>query len=145
MRRYNRIVRLSWRQKDIEMANYKAGKMANEMTLNKIGTSMASHGTFHSRRGLDVELSEENTVALIGGVHKFDPVCNGSPATIDMRRIVFSSKPIEVTGRFQVNVTRRRFVSKWGHSFMFDAKHNYGAYHNPYQTMVSISSHAESH
>ena len=133
------------------MANYKAGKMANEMTLNKIGTSIAGYGTFHSRRGLDVELSEENTVALIGGVHNFDPVysdlkMNGPPGTIDMRRIVFSSKPIEVTGTFQVNVTRRRFVSRYNdRSFMFDAKRNYGAYHNPYQTMVSISSHAESY
>ena len=33
------------------MANYKTGKIANKVTLETFGTSMANCGTFHSRRG----------------------------------------------------------------------------------------------
>ena len=127
------------------MAKDKTGKIAHEMTSDKFGTSMANCGTFHSRRGPDVELSEGNTVALIGGVQNFVPphIVHGPPATIDMRRIVFSSEPIGVTGTFQVNVTRRRFISRNGFSFTFEpgdkSKQKICGYHNPHQTMVSFS------
>ena len=64
--------------------------MANEMTSDKFGMSMANciHGTLHPRRGWDVELSEGDTVALIRGVDLSHT--NGSPVKIDMCRIVFS-------------------------------------------------------
>ena len=44
-------------------------------------------GGFHLRRGDNVELSEGDTVAIIGGVHRF-------ANKITTRRVVFSSKPI---------------------------------------------------
>ena len=115
--------------------------MENEVTFDKFGTSSYNCGTFHSKRGLNVELSEGNTVALVGGVHHFNPShVDGPPAVIDMRRIVFSSKPIGVTGTFQVNVTRRKFTSRSGRFFTFDGKSKRGDYYEAHQTMVSILS-----
>ena len=117
-----------------------AKKMVNEATFDKFGPSMSNCGTFHLKRGLDVELSEGNTVALIGGLHKFDSYADGPRAVIDMRRIVFSSKPIEVTGTFQVNGTRRKFTNRcYGSHIAFGDKSKYANYYDPHQTMVSIS------
>ena len=116
--------------------------MANEVTFDKCGPSMSNCGTFHLKRGPDVELSEGNTVALIGGVHNFDSFYTVGPrAVIDMRRIVFSSEPIEVTGTFQVNGTRRKSTNRrYGSLITFGEKSKSGRYCDPQQTMVSISS-----
>ena len=63
-----------------------------------------------------MDLTSGNTVALIGGHIKFPHP--GVPAGIlrttvqpkfNMRRLVFSSKPIGLTETFQVHVTRRRY------------------------------------
>ena len=73
-----------------------------------------NRGTFHLVCGQNVDMSDGNTVALIGGHIKFPHP--GAPAGVlqttihpkfDMRRLVFSSKPVGVTETFQVQVTRR--------------------------------------
>ena len=72
-----------------------------------------NHGTFHLICGQNVDMSAGNVVALIGGHIKFPHP--GVPTGVlrkihpkfDMRRLVFSSKPIGVTETFQVHVTRR--------------------------------------
>ena len=112
---------------------------------------MADHepmpgGAFHRFSGLDVELSERNTEALIGGKRVFYPG-RGSDQyggyqiprpVINMRRVVFSSEPIEITGTFQVHVTRRKCKS--GSSRIeFFPEDNRGTKCEPHQSMVSPS------
>ena len=72
-----------------------------------------------------MELSENNTVAQIGGDVKFayPGHMTGGPVgrpVFNMRRVVFSSKPIEPTGIFQVHVTRRKY-----HRSKYDASYNF--------------------
>ena len=75
-----------------------------------------NRGTFHLSRGQNVEFSLGNTVALIGGHIQFPHpgFPQGTLSTtvrpkFNMRRLVFSSKPIGVKETFQVHVTRRRY------------------------------------
>ena len=79
----------------------------------------SSRGTFHLSRGKNVDLSLENTMALIGGHIQF--LHPGVPTGVlrttvhpkfDMRRLVFSSKPIGITEIFQVHVTRRQYKKR---------------------------------
>ena len=70
-------------------------------------------GAFHSRRGDGVELSEGDTVAIIGGVHKF------YYEKITTRRVVFSSKPINLRDTFQVHAVRRQYASDYSEGYVF--------------------------
>ena len=74
-----------------------------------------NRGTFHISGGRNVELSEGKTVAQIGGKWTFfhpgtpEGVRHDSvPVKVYVRRLVFTSKPIEVSETFQVHVTRRK-------------------------------------
>ena len=60
-------------------------------------------GAFYSKPGHNVELSEGNTVAIVGGAYRF---YNNK---ITMRRVVFSREPIEIKETFQVHVVRRQY------------------------------------
>ena len=101
-------------------------------------------GAFHRFSGLDVELSVRNTVASIGGKRVFyhargsdqDGGYQIPRPVINMRRVVFSSEPIEITGTFQVHVTRRKY--KAGDTRIeFFPEDNRGTKCNPHQSMVS--------
>ena len=76
-------------------------------------------GDFHVIGGRNVELSQGNTVAQIGGTWKFKtPTIKSTEGTlysypyerptISIRRLVFSSNPIKVGETFQVRVTQRK-------------------------------------
>ena len=77
--------------------------MADCLPLPEAEEVVAVAGAFYSKRGNSVELSEGDTVAIIGGVHKF------YNKKITMRRVVFSREPINVRDTFQVHAVRRRY------------------------------------
>ena len=102
-------------------------------------------GAFHSCAGRNVELSDNKTVAQIGGDVKFaNPghLTGGPPGrpVFNMRRVVFSSKPIETTGIFQVHVTQRMYqMSKYDGSYNFHPNDKGCSLSYPQQNMVSIN------
>ena len=72
-------------------------------------TDNENRGTFHISGGRNVEVSEGKTVAQIGGEWRFyhpgtpeHVRSDAVPTKIFVRRLVFSSKPIEVGETFQV-------------------------------------------
>ena len=101
-------------------------------------------GAFHRFSGLDVELFERNTVASIGGKRVFyisrgkdqDGGYQTPRPAINMRRVVFSSEPIGITGTFQVHVTRRKCKAS-DTRLEFFPEDNRGTICNPHQSMVS--------
>ena len=100
------------------------------MALSKYSESLNAtdndnRGTFHIRRGQDVDLSEGKTVAQVGGEWMFyypgtpqHVRADSVPTKIFVRRLVFTSKPIEVGETFQVHVTRRKHI-KPGRNIIF--------------------------
>ena len=98
------------------------GKMAVSKYSESLGaTDNDNRGTFHISGGQNVELSEGNTVAQIGGEWRFfgpsSPSCIRSDSVhtqVYVRRLVFTSKPIEVAETFQVHVTRRKHMKSAG-------------------------------
>ena len=82
---------------------FSKNKMADCLPLPEAEEVVAVAGAFYSKRGNSVELSEEDTVAIIGGVHKF------YNKKITMRRVVFSREPINVRDTFQVHAVRRPY------------------------------------
>ena len=93
------------------------------MAVSKYSESLSAtdndnRGAFHISGGRNVELSEGKTVAQIGGEWRFfhpgtpQLVRSDSVTTkVFVRRLVFTSKPIEVTETFQVHVTRRKHMT----------------------------------
>ena len=76
------------------------------------GAEQTVAGAFYSKRGYNVELSEGDTVATIGGVHKF------YNKKITIRRVVFSREPINVRDTFQVHAVRRQYAYHYdGYAF----------------------------
>ena len=80
------------------------------------GLSLTNGGAFHVVGGRNVELSQEKTVALIGGTWTFKPFyTEASTYSLDpvlpiikTRRLVFSQNPINFGDTFQVYVTQRK-------------------------------------
>ena len=110
-----------------------------------LSSAFQTNGAFHLCGGRNVELSNEKTVAQIGGNVKFpypgrlEYGPEPSPV-INVRRVVFSSKPIEFTGIFQVHVTRRKYQKSVisNTSYTFNPK-NKGSLSDPQQNMVSVN------
>ena len=63
-------------------------------------------GAFYSKPGHNVELSEGNTVAIVGGAYTIRFFNN----KITMRRVVFSREPIEIKETFQVHVVNTALI-----------------------------------
>ena len=84
------------------------------------GLSLTNGGAFHVVGGRNIELSQEKTVALIGGTWTFNPfstdreIGNNDPVfpIIKTRRLVFSHSPINFGDTFQVYVTQRKHQAK---------------------------------
>ena len=118
--------------------------MAEYLPLPEAEEVVAVAGAFYSKRGNSVELSEGDTVAMIGGVHKF------YYKKITMRRVVFSREPINVGDTFQVHAIRRQYGRYYdGFAFgtklpdpntpkgFFEVRPRPGVFSEPQQNMVS--------
>ena len=105
-----------------------------------------ANGAFHSFGSRNVELSDNKTIAQIGGDVKFSysGTSTGGPddrRLFNMRRVVFSSKPIETTDIFQVHVTRRKYHKSKIHAltYTFHPNDKGCSLSDPQQNMVSIN------
>ena len=80
-------------------------------------------GAFHVVGGQNVELSQEKTVALLGGTWTFKPPVHETNSdvypNVKTRRVVFSQNPINIGNTFQVYVTQRnhKVMKMWGTRF----------------------------
>ena len=106
-------------------------------------------GAFHVVGGQNVELSQEKTVALLGGTWTFKPPLyktnSGVFPHIKTRRVVFSQNPINIGDTFQVYVTQRKHkvMKMWRTVFIYtfvpEDKGDKDCFHtNTQQNMVSI-------
>ena len=93
-------------------------------------------GCFHSKRGTDVELSKGNTEAEIV-IKNYRPFSDGQKTLLPVRRLVFSSEPIKVTGNFQVYVSRRKCKIKFDGRYIFLSDDESGPYFVAHYYMVS--------
>ena len=97
-------------------------------------------GNFHSKRGTDVELSKGNTEAAIV-IENFRPAFDKNMKILPVRRLVFSSEPIEITSNFEVYVSRRKCQIKADGRYKFLSDDDSGSYFIAYHNMVSCKAH----
>ena len=122
------------------MADRKPQIQALDLTNSDFRIRPVPGGHFYSRRGTDVELSKGNTEAAIV-IKNFRPAFDKHNKILPVRRLVFSSVPIEITGNFEVYVSRRKCEIKADGRYKFLSDDESGRYFIAYHNMVSCMAH----